>query len=80
MSRVPPLDRDDAPPEARPFFDRDLELFGQVLNTTRIAAYRPAVAAAAKRLGLAISEGRLIGEQLRLLLNVRVASLVGCPF
>lgn len=80
MPRITPLDRDSAPPEARPFFDRDLEAFGQVLNTTQISAYRPAIAAAAKRLGQAVAEGGLIADQLRLLMNVRVASLVGCPF
>ncbi len=80
MSRIPPLDQDYAPPEARPFFEKDLEVYGQVLNTTRIAAYRPGIAAAAKRLGQAVAEAGLIGEQLRLLMNVRVAGLVGCPF
>ena len=80
MPRIPPLDRDSAPAEAQPFFDRDMEVFGQVLNSTRIAAYRPVMAAAAKRLGQAVAEGGLIPAQLRLLMNVRVASLVGCPF
>lgn len=80
MPRIPPLDRDSAPAEAQPFFDRDLEVFGQVLNSTRIAAYRPAIAAAAKGLGQTVAEGGLIPAQLRLLMNVRVASLVGCPF
>jgi hypothetical protein len=80
MPRIPPLDREGAPPEAGVFYDKDLERFGQVLNTTRIAAYRPGIAAAAKRLGQAVAEAGLIPEQLRLLINVRVAGLVGCPF
>ncbi len=80
MPRIPPLDRDNAPPEAQTLFDRDLEVFGQVLNSTSIAAYRPGIAAAAKRLGQAVAEAGLIPEQLRLLMNVRGASLVGCPF
>jgi hypothetical protein len=80
MPRIRPLDREEAPAEAGVFFDKDLERFGQVLNTTRIAAYRPGIAAAAKRLGQAVAEAGLIPEQLRLLINVRVAGLVGCPF
>jgi len=80
MPRIPPLDRDGAPAEPQPFFDRHVEIFRQVLNSTRIAAYRPAIAAAAKHLGQAVAEGGLIPTQLRLLMNVRVASLVGCPF
>ena len=80
MSRIPPLDRDDAAPEARILFDLDLETYGQVLNTTRVAAYRPGIALAAKELGRAVAKAGLIDEQLRLLINVRVATLVGCPF
>ncbi len=80
MSRIPPLDRDDAAPEAHPLFDQDLRTYGQALNTTRIAAYRPGIAVAAKELGRAVAKAGLIDEQLRLLINVRVAALVGCPF
>lgn len=80
MSRVPPLDRDGAPAEAGALFDKDLETFGQVLNSTAVAAYRPTVALAAKQLGQAVAQGGLIAAELRLLINVRVASMVGCPF
>ncbi len=80
MARVPPLDRDRAAAEAAALFDQDLAAYGQVLNATAVAAYRPAIAQAARRLGRAVAEAGLIPEQLRLLINVRVAGLVGCPF
>jgi hypothetical protein len=80
MARIPALDIESAPEEARPYFESDLEAYGQVLNTTAIAAYRPGIAGAARRLGAAVSEAGLIPAQLRFLLNVRVASLVGCVF
>jgi len=80
MPRIPPLDREHASSEAHSLFDRDTEVFGEPLNSTRIAAYRPAVAIAAKRLGQAVAESGLISDQLRLLMNVRIAGLVGCPF
>ena len=80
MARIPPLDPDSAPPEAKPLLEQDLERFGEVLNSTAVAAYRPAIAAAAKQLGQAVAKGGLIPDQLRLLINVRVAGLVGCPF
>jgi hypothetical protein len=80
MSRIPPLDIDTASPEARPLFEKDLETYGQALNTTAISAYRPTIALAVRQLGKAVVEAGLIPEQLRLLLNVRVAGLVGCPF
>ncbi len=80
MSRIPPLDRDTAPAEAAPLFDADLNAFDQILNSTAVAAYRPSIAVAAKQLGQAVAKAGLIPEQLRLLINVRVATLVGCPF
>lgn len=80
MPRIPPLDPDGAPPEALALFQGDEAVFGQVLNTTAVAAHRPTIAAAAKRLGQAIARAELIPDQLRLLMNVRIAGLVGCPF
>ena len=80
MSRIPPLEPASASPEARALFEQDEQVFGQVLNTTAVAAYRPTIAAAAKQLGKAVGEAGLIPAELRFLVNVRVASLVGCPF
>ncbi len=80
MPRIPPLDRDAAAPEVRVLFDQDAEAYGEALNTTRIAAYRPGIALAAKELGRAVANAGLIAAQLRLLINVHVARLVGCPF
>lgn len=80
MSRIPPLSPDNAPPEAKELFDRDLAVFDQVLNSTAIAAYRPGIAMAAKQLGQAVATAGLIPDQLRFLMNLRVAGLVGCPF
>lgn len=80
MPRIRPLDAESAPPEARELFEGDLKAHGQVLNSTRVAAYRPGIAAAAKALGRAVADGGLIPDQLRLLMNVRIAELVGCPF
>jgi alkylhydroperoxidase/carboxymuconolactone decarboxylase family protein YurZ len=80
MPRVPPLDAKNASPEAGELLEGDLKAHGYVLNSTRVAAYRPDIAAAAKALGRVVAEGRLIPQQLRLLMNVRIAALVGCPF
>lgn len=80
MSRLRPVDPEQASPEARALFDQDQAVFGQVLNTTAVAARRPKIAAAAKALGKAVGSGGLVPAQLRFLMNVRIASLVGCPF
>ena len=80
MGRIPPLDLESAPPEARPLLEKDLATHDEVLNTTAVAARRPVIAEAAKALGQAVATGGTIPAQLRLLMNVRVATLVGCPF
>lgn len=80
MPRIPLLDTADPPADLRVAYDMDLARDGAVLNTTRIVGHRPAVALATKRLGQAVAQSGLIGAQLRLLLNVRVATIVGCEF
>ncbi len=80
MSRIRPLDRDEAHPNARPFFDQDERAFGMVLNPTRIFAYRPPIGAAARALGRSVAKEGTLPAGLRALVCVRVAMLVGCPF
>ena len=80
MSRIRPLDRDEAHPDARPFFDQDERAFGMVLNPTRIFAYRPPIGAAARALGRSVAKEATLPAALRALVCVRVAMLVGCPF
>ena len=80
MSRIPPLDPEHAGPEAKALFEQDLKAYDQVLNTTAVAAHRAGIATAVKALGKAVATADLIPNQLRFLINVRVAGLVGCPF
>jgi alkylhydroperoxidase family enzyme len=80
MSRIRPLARDEAHADARPFFDRDEQAFGLVLNTTRVFAYRPPILAAAKGLSGSVAREATLPAGLRALVCVRVAMLVGCPF
>jgi hypothetical protein len=74
-----PLSRDEAPAEARPAFDRNLEIYGQVLNSTGVYAYRPTIQAGRQALAQAIDASGLLPARLRYLVMERVASLVGCP-
>ncbi|MCC7484246.1 MAG: hypothetical protein IT529_04595 [Burkholderiales bacterium] len=80
MSRLPPIEEAGASPEVHALFDRDLARDGQILNSTRVAAYRPGISNAAKNLGKAIADSGLIDPALRSLVKVRIASLVGCEF
>ena len=79
MSRLRPLREDEIPEEARIYFQRQQAAFGTVFNSTAFAAYFPEMMIATQELGAAIERGSL-PAQLRLLLNVKVASMIGCPF
>ncbi len=80
MSRIKPLERDEAHADALPFFDQDEAAFGLVLNPTRVFAYRPPILAAARGLNRSVAKEATLSEGLRSLICVRVAMLVGCPF
>ena len=80
MTRIKPLERDQAHPDAQRFFDLDEQRFGLVLNPTRIQAYRPSILAASKRLSASVGVDGVLPEALRKLVCIRVAMLVGCSF
>ena len=80
MSRIKPLERDEAHPDAQAFFDQDERFFGLVLNPTRVMAYRPPVLAASRALARSVAKDAVLPAGLRQLVFVRIAMLVGCPF
>jgi hypothetical protein len=80
MNRVKPLDRDEAHPDARQFFDQDERRYGLVLNPTRVFAYRPPIQAAARALSRSVAVDAVLPADLRALVCLRVATLVGCVF
>ena len=79
MPRLRPLREDEVPEEARVYFQSQEATFGQVFNSTRFSAYFPGMMAAAQELGAAINQGQ-VPAQFRRLLNVKVATMIGCPF
>jgi len=80
MTRLRALTRDEASPDVRPLYDANLAAFGQIMNTTGIWAYRPTVQLGVKALADGIQKSGLISDKLRCLVNVRIASQVGCGF
>lgn len=80
MARIHALSREEAPEEVRPLYDANMEAWGQVSNTTGIWAYRPTIQLGVQELGRGIGKSGLIPEKLRCLINVRIASQVGCGF
>jgi alkylhydroperoxidase family enzyme len=61
-------------------FAREREVFGFVLNTTKIQAHRPGIMKAAKALAAAVDKSGLLAPELLALVYLRVALINGCPF
>ena len=80
MPRLRPLEKDEAPPEAHEFYDRDESTWGAVLNNTKLYAHSPAVMRAVKDFVGAFAEATAIPLGQKALIRVRVAGLNGCPF
>ena len=80
MSRIKPIEREEAAPDAQRAFDQDEHLFGVVLNPTRVQAHRPPILAASKALSRSVAVDAVLPAGLRAMVCVRVAMLVGCPF
>ncbi len=80
MPRVSEIDSDRGDPILREVFARDRELFGDLLNTTKILAHCPPILKAAKQLSAAIERSGLLPAGLLALVYLRVALINGCPF
>lgn len=63
-----------------PIFDKEREIFGDLLNPTKVLAHCPPILRAAKLLGASIEQSGLLPKDLPPLIYLRVASLNGCPF
>ena len=48
MPRLRPIELDEAPEEARPYYERDIERYGTVLNNTKVYAHNLEVLKAIK--------------------------------
>lgn len=80
MARVREIDDAGDDPILKEIFAREQELFGFVLNPTKVQAHTPGIMKAAKQLSLAVDRSGLLPKELLALVNVRVALINGCPF
>jgi hypothetical protein len=80
MPRLKPLEQHEAPEEAQPFYEKDRELYGTVLNNTKLYAYNVEVLKGIKGFAAAFAETKAIQLDQKALIRVRVATLNGCPF
>ena len=80
MSRVPPVDPEAVPEEIREVLARQAELWGTPLGPTLVMAHCPPLVRGAGGLGIALEKSGQLPRELRDLVSLRVAQLIGCPF
>ena len=80
MPRVRPIEEPGDDPILKETFAKETDVFGDVLNTTRIQAHTPGIMKAAKQLGAAVDKSGLLPSALLPLVYLRVALINGCPF
>ena len=80
MPRVTEITQAGADPILEPAFAAERELFGDLLNPTRVLAHCPPVLRAAKQLYGSFDESGLLPPALLALVYTRVATINGCPF
>jgi alkylhydroperoxidase family enzyme len=80
MPRVREIEEPGDDPILKETFARERELFGFVLNPTKVQAHTPGIMKAAKQLSVAVERSGLLPKDLLALVNVRVALVNGCPF
>ena len=80
MPRVSEIEEDGGDPILKAIFDKQRELFGGVLNSTKVMAHCPPILRAAQALGASIEQSGQLPKALLPLVYVRVATINGCPF
>ncbi len=80
MPRVREIEDDGGDPILKEIFARERELFGAVLNTTKVFAHCPPILKAAKQLSVSIEKSGRLPAALLPLVYLRVALINGCPF
>jgi alkylhydroperoxidase family enzyme len=78
--RVPPIDPARAPEELADLFAEQTALFGGPLNPTLVLAHCPPLVRGARGLGIALEKSGQLAPELRDLVSLRVAQIIGCPF
>jgi alkylhydroperoxidase family enzyme len=80
MPRIREIDDPGDDPVLIETWAREQQLFGAILNPTKIQAHTPAIMKAAKQLSVAVERSGLLPPQLLALVYLRVAVINGCPF
>ena len=80
MPRVSEIEEEGDDPTLAAVFEKEREIFGGLLNPTKVMAHCPPILRAAKLLGASIEQSGQLPKALLPLIYLRVASINGCPF
>lgn len=80
MPRVREIEDPGDDPILTELFAKEREIFGGVLNTTKVYAHCPPILRAAKQLTASIEKSGQLPSALLPLVYLRVALINGCPF
>lgn len=80
MARLRPLTKEEVGPEVRRRLEASEHAFGKPLISSGIQAYTPPILEASQILGGAPARSGTLPAELRSLVSLRVAQMVGCPF
>ncbi len=78
MARIGGIAREEANEEARRVFERQEQFYGAVLCNHAVLARRPAIFHGFRAMWDGLEEDALLPVRLRDLLNLKVATLIGC--
>ena len=80
MPRVREIEDEGGDAILKDIFAKEREIFGAVLNTTKVYAHCPPILKAAKQLSASIEKSGQLPPALLPLVYLRVALINGCPF
>ncbi len=80
MARIRPLTKNDVTGHLRDVLVEGEHRLGQPPIGAGIQAYNPVILEASRMLGAAAAKSGLLSAQLRALVCLRAAEMVGCPF
>jgi len=78
MARIGGAASEQVSPEARRVFERQRNFYGAVLQNHAVLARRPAIFHGFRAMWDGLEEDALLPARLRDLVNLKVASLIGC--
>jgi alkylhydroperoxidase family enzyme len=80
MPRIREIEDPGDDPLLQETWAREQQVFGAILNPTKVQAHTPGIMKAAKQLSAAVERSGLLPPQLLALVYLRVALINGCPF